>query len=179
MGRNKKYGDIILTDEDRIDLEKLSKSQTGEYRKVQRAKILLMSANGMLNSEIAAAIGVHPNTVASIIKKYISAGKDYALNDFPRSGKPNVISDEEKLWVTSIACTKPKELGYAQELWTYRKLRDHIRTCCEGAGYPGLVKISANTVHNILASNEIKPNKINYYLVRKDPDFEAKMHDVL
>ena len=75
MGRNKKYGDIILTDEDRIDLEKLSKSQTGEYRKVQRAKILLMSANGMLNSEIAAAIGVHPNTVASIIKNIFRLGK--------------------------------------------------------------------------------------------------------
>lgn len=179
MGRNKKYGNIILTDEDRAEFEKLSKSQTSEYRKVQRAKILLMSANGMLNSEIATAIGVHPNTVSTIIKKYIAGGKDFAMNDAPRSGKPNVISDEEKLWVTNIACTKPKEFGYAQELWTYRKLRDHIRTQCENAGYPGLVKISANTVHSILAGNEIKPNKMNYYLVRKDPDFEAKMHDVL
>lgn len=133
----------------------------------------------MPNSEIAAAIGVHPNTVASIVTKYISAGKDYALNDASRSGKPNTISDEEKLWVTSIACTKPKELGHAQEFWTYRKLRDHIRTHCEDAGCPGLAKISANTVYSILTSNEIKPNKINYYLVRKDPDFEAKMHDVL
>lgn len=179
MGRNKKYGNITLTDEDRVVLEKLSKSQTGEYRKVQRAKILLMSASGMLNCEIATAIGVHPNTVASIVTKYIAAGKDYALNDASRSGKPNTISDEEKFWVTSIACIKPNELGYAQELWTYRKLRDHIRTNCEDAGYPGLAKISANTIYSILASNEIKPNKINYYLVRKDPDFEAKMHDVL
>lgn len=97
MGRNKKYGNITLTDDDRIDLEKLSKSQTAQYRKVQRAKILLMSASGMLNSEIAAAIGVHPNTVASIVTKYIAAGKNYALNDAPRSGKPNTISDEEML----------------------------------------------------------------------------------
>jgi transposase len=179
MGRNKKYGNIILTDEDRIELEKLSKSQTGEYRKVQRAKILLMSAKGMLNSEIAAAIGMHPNTVASIITKYISAGKDHAINDAARPGKPNVISDEEKLWITSIACTKPKELGYAQELWTYRQLQKHVRTHCKNAGYPGLTKISANTIYSILDSNEIKPNKINYYLVRKDPDFETRMREVL
>ena len=179
MGRNKKHGNITLTDEDGIVLEKLSKSQTEQYRKVQRAQILLMSADGMRNCEIATAIGVHPNMVASIVTKYLLAGKDYSLNDASRSGKPNTISDEEKLWVTSIACIKPKELGYAQELWTYRKLRDHIRTHCEDAGYPGLAKISANTVYSILASNEIKPNKINYYLVRKDPDFEAKMHDVL
>ena len=32
---------------------------------------------------------------------------------------------------------------------------------------------------SILTSNEINPNKINYYLVRKDPDFESKIHDVL
>lgn len=179
MGRNKKYGNITLTDEDRFDLEKLSKSQTAQYRKVQRAKILLMSASGMLNSEIAAAIGIHPNTVASIVTKYISAGKNYALEDASRSGKPKTISDEEKLWVTSIACIKPKDLGYAQELWTYRKLRDHIRARCGDAGYPELAKISANTVYNILAGNEIRPNKINYYLVRKDPDFETKMHDAL
>lgn len=34
-------------------------------------------------------------------------------------------------------------------------------------------------MHGILESSEIKPNKISYYLERKDPDFEAKMHDVL
>ena len=101
------------------------------------------------------------------------------MNDASRSGKKKVISNEEKLWVTNIACTKPKELTYVQELWTYRKLREHVRSHCEAAGYPDLAKISANTIHNILASNEIKPNKINYYLVRKAPDFEAKMRDVL
>lgn len=179
MGRNKKYGNLMLTVENQTELEKLANSQTAEYRKVQRAKIILMSANGMKNSDIATAIGVHRNTVATYVNKYFAAGKDYAINDSSRSGKPNVISDEEKLWITSIACTKPKEIGYAQELWTYRKLRDHVHGHCEEAGYPGLVKISVATIHGILESSEIKPNKISYYLERKDPDFEAKMHDVL
>lgn len=179
MGRNKKHGNIILTDEDRIELEKLANSQTAEYRKVQRAKIILMSADGMNNLDIAAAIGMHHNTVATFVNKYLAAGRDYALNDASRSGKPNTISDEEKLWITNIACTKPKEIGYAQELWTYRKLCDHVRSQCKEAGYPGLAKISVSTIHGILENNDIKPNKINYYLERKDPDFEAKMHDVL
>lgn len=179
MGRDKKYGNLILTEENRIELEKLASAQTAEHRKVQRAKILLMSADGMKNSEIAASIGVHRNTVAAVVNKYLAAGKDYAINDSSRSGKPNIISDEEKLWVTSIACIKPKEIGYAQELWTYRKLRDHVQSQCKAAGYPGLAEISVSTIHGILESNEIKPNKINYYLERKDPEFEAKMHDVL
>ncbi len=44
---------------------------------------------------------------------------------------------------------------------------------------PGLYQISPNTVRAILENNEIKPNKITYYLERKDSDFESKMHEVL
>lgn len=179
MGRNKKWGNIIIADEDRTKLEKIANSQTEEYRKVQRAKILLLSADGMSNTDIAATIGVHRNTVATFITKYSAAGFDYAMNDSSRSGKPNVISDDEKTWITSIACVKPKEIGYAEELWTYRALQKHIRTHCNEAGYPGLSNISHSTVRAILEDNEIKPNKMTYYLVRKDPDFDKKMHDVL
>lgn len=179
MGRNKKYGTITLTAESRAELEKLANSLTAEYRKVQRAKIILMSADGMKNSEIAAAIGMHRNTVATFVNKYIAAGIDYAIHDSERSGKPNTITDEEKVWVTNIACTKPKDIGYAQELWTYRTLRNHIRSHCAEAGYPGLEKVSLSTVYGILDNNAIKPNKITYYLERKDPDFDTKMHDVL
>lgn len=101
------------------------------------------------------------------------------MNDAARSGKPNSITDEEKIWVTNIACTKPKDLGRAQELWTYRTLQQYIQSCCVEAGYPKLKSISHATVRSILEGNEIKPNKISYYLERKDPEFETKMHDVL
>ena len=79
MGRNKKYGNIILKDGDREILEKIARSQTAEYRKVQRAKIILYSTDGMSNSEIAQTIGVHPNTVANFVNKYIAAGLEYIL----------------------------------------------------------------------------------------------------
>ena len=179
MGRNKKYGNITLRPEDREKLLKLANSQTSEYRKVQRAKILLLSADGMSNAKIASSIGVHRNTVAAFVAKYIAAGIDYALNDSARSGRPNIICDDEKAWITNIACTKPKDIGYAEELWTYRSLQKHIRKHCMDAGYPGLSQISPNTVRTILENNEIKPNKITYYLERKDPDFESKMREVL
>lgn len=179
MGRAKKHGNLTIKDGDRDILEKMAKSQTAEYRKVQRAKILLMSADGMSNVAISSALGVHRNTVATFITKYIAGGLEYAINDSARTGKPNRITDDEKAWITNFACTKPKELGYAAELWTYRALRNHVRKNCANAGYPELENISHNTVRTILESNEIKPNKITYYLEKKDPDFEPKMHDVL
>jgi len=179
MGRNKKYGNLALRENDREALKKIANSQTAEYRKVQRAKIILYSADGMSNAEIAAEIGVHRNTVATFINKYIAAGFDHAMNDSPRSGKPNVITDEEKAWITSIACTKPSELGMAQELWTYRTLQRYIQANCEVAGYPNLAGISHASIRSILEGSEIRPHRIRYYLVRKDPEFEARMHEVL
>lgn len=179
MGRNRKLGDITIKDEDMKILKSLASSQTAEHRQVQRAKIILLAGEGFSNAEISAKIGVHRNTVSTYIKKYLSAGLQYALSDSERSGKPNLITDEEKAFITNIACTKPKELGQAAELWTYRLLRDYIREHCQENGYSGLKNIAHTTVRSILESNEIKPNKMNYYLVKKDPEFQAKMHDVL
>ena len=179
MGRNRKHGDIILKNEDQEILKSLANSQTAEHRQVQRAKIILLASEGFSNAEISAKVGVHRNTVSTFITKYLAAGLQYALSDSDRSGKPNLITDEEKAYITSIACTKPKDLGQAAELWTFRLLRDYIREHCKDAGYPGLAKIAHTTVRSILESNEIKPNKMNYYLVKKDPEFQSKMHDVL
>lgn len=76
-GQKQKNGNIILKDGDREILEKIACSQTEEYRKVQRAKIILYSADGMSNTQIAQTIGVHYNTVASFVNKYIAAGLEY------------------------------------------------------------------------------------------------------
>ena len=109
-----------MKDGDLEILKKIARSQTEEYRKVQRTKIILYSAEGMSNTEIARTIGNHHNTAANFVNKYIAVGLEYAMNDSARSDKPNVITDEEKGWITNITCTKPAELGRVQELWTYK-----------------------------------------------------------
>lgn len=116
MGRNRKYGDIIIKEEDLKILTSLANSQTAEHRQVTRAKIILLASEGYSNAEISAKVGVHRNTVSTFITKYLAAGLQYALSDSERSGKPNLITDEEKAYITNIACTKPKELGQAAEL---------------------------------------------------------------
>ena len=142
MGRNKKCGNITLKPQDMKKLVKLANSQTSEYRKVQRAKILLLGADGMSNAEIFSIIGVYRNTVATFVAKYIATSIDYTLNDSERTSRPNSICDDEKIWITNIACTKPKDMGYAEELWTYRRLQKHIRKHCMAVGYSGLSQIS-------------------------------------
>jgi transposase len=81
--------------------------------------------------------------------------------------------------VVSLACQKPKELGYAQELWTTRLLTKHVRKHCVAASHPSLQQLSRGTVSKILRANQVQPHKIRYYLERRDPDFDVKMQQVL
>jgi transposase len=81
--------------------------------------------------------------------------------------------------VLHCACQKPKELGYAYELWTYGLLTQHIRQRCEAAGYAELRQLSRSKLHKILTEAKLRPHKIRYYVERRDPDFEPKMAAVL
>jgi transposase len=78
-----------------------------------------------------------------------------------------------------LACSKPKDLGYAAELWTRSALARHVRNQAVAVGFPALAKAGKATVQRILAGQEIQPHKIRYYLERRDPDFERKMREVL
>ena len=78
-----------------------------------------------------------------------------------------------------MACTKPKDLGYAQEPWTSRSLALHIRLRCVDAGHPAPTKVSHGKIWSILDEQKIKSHRIRYYLERRDEDFESKMNEVL
>jgi transposase len=170
---------VILTDEQRKRLLTLSKSRTEEARKVQRARILLMAAEGDGDKKIAAGVGLNKNSVHATLEKFHSVGLEGALTDMARKGRPPAISDADRAWVVSQACVRPKDLGYAQELWTVQRLTGHIRKRSVEAGYPRLAAVCPSTVWSILDSQDIKPHRIRYYLERRDEDFDEKMHDVL
>jgi len=170
---------VVFDKEQERMLIRLSKSRTEEARRVQRAKILLMAADGEKDDAIASAVGLNKSSVRNTIAKFHEAGLSAALGDMARAGRPPTIDDAAKAWVVSIACTKPKDLGLAQELWTNKALASYIKKHCTEAGHVSLVKVSASKVWSILDSQEIKPHKIRYYLERRDEDFESKMNDVL
>jgi transposase len=77
------------------------------------------------------------------------------------------------------ACSKPKDLGYAAETWSRQSLAKHIREHAVDAGHPALQKAVKATVHRILAEQPLHPEKVKYYLERRDPEFESKMRAVL
>jgi hypothetical protein len=81
--------------------------------------------------------------------------------------------------ISDLACRKPKDLGYAAELWTLSALARHVCAHASGAGFERLSKVGKTTVWRILDANELKPHRVRYYLERRDPQFEQKMAEVL
>jgi len=140
---------------------------------------LLGYADDETISAIARGLGTNRPKVERTIDRALQFGVDTALDDLPRSGRPREIADEARLWVVDLACQKPKDLGYPEELWTTARLAAHVRKHCEEAGHPTLAKLGRGTVSKILAEHKLRPHKVRYYLERRDPDFERKKAEVL
>lgn len=170
---------LNIEQEDYKYLQSLRRCRTIQAQTVDRAKILIYKAQGASNTAIAERIDVNVNTVKLCLKKFKEGGIDLALYDRPRSGHPIEITDDAVAWMIGLACQRPADLGYAQELWTLKNLHQHIQQNAEGAGFPRLARITKPMVQKILNRSEIKPFKIKYYCEKRDPEFEQKMHDVL
>ena len=170
---------IKLTEKEIENLTSLSTSRTAPLRDVERAKILLLTYQGITDSQIAKKLGTNRQKVIRCVKKALAYGIDKAIDDLPRSGKPKEISGEARAWIISTACKKPKDLGYPHELWTHKLLAEYIQKNCMAMGFPEALKISSGTISKILGDSNIKPHKITSYIRRVDPDYESKSVIVL
>ena len=177
MGRKAKV--LQLSSEDRDYLEQQTRARTIQAQTVNRARILLLKADGLSVADIADKVCLNRKSVMLCIEKYVAGGVENALFDAPGRGRNPEISDEEKAWIINIACQKPTAFGYSAETWTYARLTSHINTTAEAAGYTRLSTIHKSTVRNILDDAEIKPYRIRYYCENRDPEFESKMHNIL
>ena len=179
MGRPLKDGKITLTEEEKNILTKIRKSKTETAIRVKRATMLLLSDEGKTLVDIASKLDFHFSAVKLCLTKYRKGGIEGALNDEKGRGRKAVITDEDKAWIKNIACKKPVDFGYAQELWSIRKLREHIINNCEKEKHEALKTVSISTLSGILNEASIKPHRIRYYLEKRDEDFEKKMEEVL
>ena len=122
MSRKSKRAKLILSDEQKEALIKMSQSRRLPLQEVQRSKILLKYAGGIGLSVISKELKTTRVTVYKCIDKALSMGVESALKDsFHRPFDPT-ITEEAKSWVISLACTKPKENGYAAEFWSRNSL---------------------------------------------------------
>src|SRR5277367_1924697 len=170
---------LILTDEDKTELEQLARSRTAPYREGQRAAILLGYHAGESIAGIGRRLGMTRLSVTKWVAKALAVGPMAALKDNYHRPKDPSIGDDAKAWAVHVACSEPKDLGYAAEVWSRQALARHIREHAVDAGFPALSHAAKATVHRILAEQPLHPEKVGYYLQRRDPNFEVIMRKVL
>ena len=170
---------LALSAEQLAELHHLSQSRTASLREVQRARILCRYHAGETITAIARAMEITRKSVRKWIDKALAMGAKAALKDAYHRPRAAVITEEARAWVIHLACSKPKELGYAAELWTRSLLAQHVRREAIQAGHPSLSRAAKATVQRILAEQPLHPERVRYYLEKRDPAFEARMRDVL
>ena len=179
MANISKKPKLLLSDSERIFLQNKANSKTSLYREVQRAKTLLFYEQNEPIKKISVLTNISRESIYKYVEKALSFGVVEALKDTEHSPKKPVITDDSKLWVVNLACTKPKDHGYAAEIWSYETLAKHTRKYAQEAGHLCLEKAVKATIYRILNDNKIKPHKITYYLEKRDEQFEEKMNEVL
>lgn len=174
---------FTLEDSHKAELKKLVNSGMTPVVIAQRAKILLLKDAGKSATAIADEVGVSRHTAELWIKKYRTRSEGDSIEDLLNvrkgRGRKEEITGEAKTWLISVACTQPKDFGYAAETWTTKSLTQHINKTAADAGFDRLAAITESGVYRILDKSKIKPFRIQYYCERRDPDFDDKMHNVL
>ena len=179
MAAPRKVVELAISDEEAAELARLARSRTEPASRVERARMLLAYRETPSFYAVGRAIGVTHQTVERCLRRAERLGVMAALDDSPRPGREPVITDQARTFVVDLACRKAKDLGYPHELWTTRLLARHVREHGPTAGHACLAKLAQGTLCKILGRQEIKPHKVRYYLERRDPEFDAKMAEVL
>jgi transposase len=179
MAGKSKLPKLVLRTEQLSELQQLSQSRTAPLREVQRARILCRYHAGETIAGIARAMEMTRKSVRKWIDKALAMGAEAALRDAYHRPRAPVITEEARAWVVHLACSKPKELGYAAELWTRSLLARHVRREAVQAGHPSLSRAAKATVQRILAEQPLHPERVRYYLEKRDPAFAVRMREVL
>lgn len=147
---------IILTEKQREALESCSRGRLSSVRLAQRAQIVLLSAEGFENQEIAEELSVAPRTVSRWRLRFVQAGMAGIERDLPRGGCGSTkLKDLEPLIVEKTTQEKPLNATH----WSTRSLARELGT-------------TQSMVHRVWQANGLKPHLVRNFKLSNDAHFE-------
>ncbi len=112
---------ICLDEAGRAELEAVTRRATAPFRLVLRARIVLLAADGLPNSAIAARLGICQDTARKWRRRYCESGLA-GLADAPRPGRPRTFPARVVAEVKALACELPAASGKPLARWTCPEL---------------------------------------------------------
>lgn len=124
----KKYH-VILTDEERSNLQRLVSTGRNAARKITHARILLQCDSGSpepgkKDKEIHASLGVAISTIERVRQRFVEEGLETALTPKPSTRKiDRIIDGDVEARLTALSCSKPPD---GRDKWTMQLLADEL-----------------------------------------------------
>ena len=119
---------VQLSQKQRKQLKRLSRRGTAKARKLNRARILLLTDDNRkkgpkTDADIQEILDVSRSTIVRVRQQFVTEGLDATLEEKPRPGRPIQFCGQQRAKVTAIACSEPPE-GYAK--WSLRLIADKV-----------------------------------------------------
>ena len=160
---NKAAAPLVMSPGQRESLAVLARSSSAAHREVQRARVLLMAAEGVANSTIAASVGVTPVTVRAWRDRFADEGLAKLGVVRQGRGRKPVLSAEK---VEEIVCLTQHEKPSGATHWSCRSMAKQVG-------------VSPATVQRIWSGRGLKPHLVKTFKLSNDPAFEEKLIDVV
>lgn len=140
-----------------------SRGKSFPVRLVQRAKIILMAADGELNQDIAVKLGTTRPTVQLWRNRFLALRLTGLEKDAPRPGRlPRIPAEKIAEVIEATLHTKPANATH----WS-------TRTMAAAHG------ISKATVCRIWNQHNLKPHMVKTFKLSRDKHFMEKLHDIV
>ena len=144
-------------------LEKLSRARTARHHDVQRARALLLAAEGVANTQIGSELGVSPTSVSNWRARFAEQGLSlFGPIKQGRGRKPSIPQEKVQEIVQATLQEKPE----AETHWS-------CRTMAAAHG------VSASTVQRIWSARGLQPHRVKTFKLSNDKRFEEKLVDVV
>jgi transposase len=155
---------LRVTRAERGELERMARSTVLPHRMVVQARGLLLAVQGVANNQVARECDTTPDTVRRWRAKF-EAGRVAAVGSIApgRGRKPVIDQDTIDAIVIDTLHTVPDDGSTA---WSTRTLAERYQ-------------VGKDTVARIWKARNLRPWRVETFKLSKDPDFEAKLVDVV
>src|SRR3954452_14446306 len=155
---------LAVTQEQRAELERMARSSSLPHRAVVQARALLFAADGVPTNEVARRCNTTNDTVRAWRRRFEAQGVAAVGTIAPGRGRKSWLPGGTVAEIVRVTLqeTPPDESTH----WTSRSLARHL-------------KVGKDTVARVWRDHDLKPWKVETFKVSTDPDFEAKLVDVV
>jgi transposase len=151
-----------LSEQDRKELERLTRSASTPAGLSRRARAVLLMADQVTGAEVALLTGYTTVQVSRIRRRFAETGVA-GLEERSRSGRPPKVSSRKAAQIVAMTL-KPPDAGVSH--WTTRDMSKKVG-------------LSHSTVHRIWQAHALKPHRIETFKFSNDPKAEEKIYDVV